>query len=126
MALAWGSVGDMSSPSLSSPSSLSLRCWPLTSWAVYRFDPPEIALVYFNEGKSKGSTFLQHVSDCNVTAPFARINLGSLHREGGLRSEVLNVSVEPLPLFQLRFSNPNGTRYHMHNSFFTFTLNVTI
>lgn len=130
-ALVWGTVGDVSLMNqipgcdddvvrLPSP----LCAWPLSAWSVYRFDPPEICLVYFNEGRSKGSAFLQHVSGSNVTMPFARINLGSLHREGGLKSEIISTSGEPLTVFQLRFTNPNGTRYHMHNSWFSFTLNV--
>lgn len=130
-ALVWGTVGDVSLVSqipgcdddTSRPHS-PLCAWPLSAWSVYRFDPPEICLVYFNEGRSKGSAFLQHVSGSNVTMPFARINLGSLHREGGLKSEIISTSGEALTVFHLRFANPNGTRYHMHNSWFSFTLNV--
>lgn len=129
-ALVWGTVGDVSlmnhipgHDDASRPRSSSCA-WPLSAWSVYRFDPPEICLVHFNEAHSKGSSFLQHVSGSNVTMPFARINLGSLHREGGLKSEIISASKEALTVFHIRFANPNGTRYHMHNSWFSFTLNV--
>lgn len=119
-ALVWGLVGDVAKVSGSN----SIRKWPLSSWAIYRFDPPEIVLIYFNKGRSKQSSFLQNVTGSNVTIPFARLNLGSIHREGALKSEILNMSQEPLTLFEIKFCNPDGTNYNMHNSTFTFALNV--
>lgn len=117
-ALVWGSIGDVSLGN--GPH----RAWPLSGWSMYRFDPPEICLIYFNEKHGKGSSFLQHMWGSDVTLPFARINLGSLHREGGLKSEVISTSGEVLTIFHMRIANPDGSRYHMHNSWFSFTLNL--
>lgn len=120
-AFVWGTVGDND---LHVSDEFSLHSWPLSSWAIYRFDPPELALVYFNEGRTKGSALLQHVSGGQITTPMARLNLGSLHREGGLRSEFMTASLEPLTTFEVRFANPDGSRYRMHGATFSFTLNV--
>ena len=123
-ALVWGSVGDVMRGG--EAGGIRFRSWPLSSWSVYQFDPPEILLVFLNEGCSKSTSQLRHVAGHKgIVAPFARINLGSLHREGGLRAEVLSHSCEPLNMFRLRFANPDGSTYRMHNSNFRFTLNVT-
>ena len=119
-ALVWGSVGDLGGGG-GVP-----RSWPLSAWATYHFDVPEIALVVFNERGTKGTTSLQHYAKEDVIMPLARINLGSLHREGGLRSETIVASAEPLTVFGLRILNPDGSIYKMHNANFTFSISVVV
>ena len=59
-----------------------------------------------------------------LVSPMARLVLGSLHREGGLRSDTQMASGEALATFSLRFTNPDGSPYNMHNASFTFSLQL--
>lgn len=120
LALVFGSVGDTPLSLDSAP----LHGFPLSAWSIYRMDPPELLIVELNKGKLKSSLFLQHIHQNNVTAPFARLNLSSLFREGGTRAEIFNSSSDSLSVFNIALRNPDGTTYSMHGGAFTFTLNM--
>lgn len=127
-AFVWGSVGDVSRRGRDEyigGSSINYNTWPLSAWGTYRLDPPNICLVYFNEGRNRGSTLLHHTSGVNVTTPIARIDLRSLCRKGRVQTEVFANSDEFPNVFQLRFANMDGTRYHTHNTIFSFTLKIS-
>lgn len=111
-ALVWGTVGD------------TRAGWPITSWSIYRLDPPEVVLIYLNDHSGKGRSSLTHHIGGELASPMARLVLGSLHREGGLRSETQMASGEALGTFSIRLTNPDGTPYNMHNASFTFSLQM--
>ena len=119
-AIVFGTAGDLPL----GVSSRAPRAFPLSAWSIYRMDPPEILLIELNDKQMKTSTNLQHLCGADIKSTFARINLSSLFREGGLRSDLINSSGEALGAIKLSLKNPDRSPYQMHNASWSFTLNI--
>ena len=119
-AIVFGVAGDMPlGMALSAP-----RIFPLSAWSIYRMDPPEILLIELNDKQMKTNSNLVHISGADIKSTFARINLSSLFREGGLRSDLVNASGDSFCQIKLTLRNPDRSLYQTHNAIWTFTLNV--
>ena len=99
------------------------RLPPFDAPALHNMDHPDYILVYLDEGKR--TTSLQHSNGTSLTTPLCKLVLyPSFREERMLPRETGLVSGESLSRFTLRFTNPDGSRYHFHNVDFSFSLNL--
>ena len=89
---------------------------------VYDLDHPDFVLMYLREGKRTSLT--HHYAQSVASLPFAKIVLYPVYREErALMRETVLSSGESMNRFTIDLSNPDGTRYELNGSRFSFTLN---
>lgn len=100
----------------------SIRVPPYMPSAIHNLDHPDYVLIYLAEGKK--NTSLEHMSNRNITNPFAKLVLyPSFREERMLPRDTTLFGSESLTTFTILFKNPDGTPYHFHNVDFSLSLN---
>ena len=103
----------------------SANCdYPLLSKVHHVLDHHDYILLYLiSMGTDTRENGLQHHNvKTGMTFPFAKIIVSPQLREGGVRFEIVTPCTVRYGRLALKFTNPDGSLYHLHNGKYSLTL----